>query len=135
MTAARLSAVALVIDDYDRAIRFFCHGLGFALLADEDQGHKRWVQVAPAGGGAALVLARAETAAQRAAIGNQAGGRVWLFLTTDDFARDQAAILAAGGVFEEAPRQEVYGTVAVWRDLWGNRWDLIEPARPAPPKA
>ena len=122
-----IGALALVVPDYDQAIRFFCAGLGFRLTADIDQGHKRWVTVQPAGGGVALVLAEARGARQQAAIGDQAGGRVWLFLHTDDFARDAARIVAAGGVFEEAPRSEDYGTVAVWRDPWGNRWDLLQP--------
>ncbi len=126
MSDARLGAVALVVPDYDAAIFFFVGVLGFRLTADIDQGHKRWVTVEPPGGGVQLVLARAEGEAQRAAIGNQCGGRVFLFLETDDFARDHARMLAAGIAFEEAPRIEPYGTVAVWRDPFGNRWDLIE---------
>ena len=122
-----IGALALVVPDYDQAIRFFCDGLGFTLTADIDQGRKRWVTVQPAGGGVQLVLARATGARQSAAVGDQAGGRVWLFLHTDDFARDAARIVAAGGVFEEDPRVEEYGTVAVWRDPWGNRWDLLQP--------
>lgn len=124
--SARLAAVALVVPDYDPAIAFFCTVLGFALVQDIDQGHKRWVTIAPPGGGSHILLARAETADQRAAIGHQAGGRVWLFLETDDFARDHARMQAAGVRFEEAPRHEPYGTVAVWRDPFGNRWDLIQ---------
>ncbi|WP_426031684.1 VOC family protein [Cypionkella sp. TWP1-2-1b2] len=123
-----IGSFALVVPEYDKAIRFFCDGLGFLLTADIDQGHKRWVTVQPAGGGVQLVLAKAVEARQLAAVGDQAGGRVWLFLHTDDFARDAARIVAAGGVFEEAPRHEEYGTVAVWRDIWGNRWDLLQPA-------
>ena len=123
---AHLAAVALVVPDYDPAIAFFCGVMGFTLTADVIQGTKRWVTVQPPGGGAALVLARAEGPAQLAAIGNQSGGRVWLFLDTDDFARDHAHMLAAGVHFEEEPRQEPYGTVAVWRDPFGNRWDLIQ---------
>ncbi len=122
----RIGAVALVVPDYDEAISFFVTTLGFRLTADIDQGNKRWVTVAPPGGGCALVLARAAAEEQRAAIGNQCGGRVFLFLETDDLARDHARMLAAGVVFEEAPRRESYGTVAVWRDPFGNRWDLIE---------
>jgi len=125
---SRITAVALVVPDYDPAIRFFCDVLRFRLVEDVDQGSKRWVTVEPAGGGVRLVLARAEGDRQVAAVGDQAGGRVWLFLQTDDFTGDHARMLAAGVVFEEAPRHEVYGTVAVWRDPWGNRWDLIEPA-------
>ncbi len=123
----RITAVALVVPDYDAAIRFFCDVLGFALIDDIDQGRKRWVTVEPVGGGLRLVLAQAEGAAQQAAIGNQAGGRVWLFMQTDDFARDHARMTAAGVVFEEVPRHEPYGIVAVWRDPFGNRWDLIQP--------
>jgi predicted enzyme related to lactoylglutathione lyase len=123
----RLKALALVVPDYDAGIAFFT-ALGFTVTADQDQGRKRWVTVCPPGGGPDLVLARADTADQRAAIGNQAGGRVFLFLQTDDFARDADRITAAGGVFEETPRNEPYGRVAVWRDPFGNRWDLIEPA-------
>lgn len=127
----RLGAVAIVVPDYDSAIAFYTRSCGFALTADIDQGHKRWVTVQPPGGGAHLVLARAETAAQSAAIGNQAGGRVWLFLHTDDFRRDHARMTAAGVLFEEPPRAEPYGMVAVWRDPFGNRWDLIEYHLPA----
>lgn len=128
MTGARLAAVALVVPDYDAAIAFYCGGLGFTLVEDIPQGAKRWVTVEPPGGGARLVLARAEGPAQEGAVGNQAGGRVFLFLRTDDFARDHARFLAAGARFEEAPRHESYGTVAVWQDPFGNRWDLIGPA-------
>jgi catechol 2,3-dioxygenase-like lactoylglutathione lyase family enzyme len=124
---AHISAIALVVPDYDVAIDFYVGKLGFHLTEDIDQGRKRWVTVEPPGGGPRLVLARAEGADQTAAIGNQAGGRVFLFLATDDFARDHAAMLAAGVTFEEAPRHEPYGSVAVWRDPFGNRWDLIGP--------
>ncbi|MEO6301259.1 MAG: VOC family protein [Paracoccaceae bacterium] len=123
-----MTAVALVVPDYDIAIAFFRDVMRFRLVEDIDQGSKRWVTVEPAGGGVRLVLARAENPRQFAAVGDQAGGRVWLFLQTDDFADDHARMLAAGVVFEEAPRHEVYGTVAIWRDPFGNRWDLIEPA-------
>lgn len=131
---AQIAALALVVPDYDPAIAFYVGTLGFRLVEDIPQerstgGAKRWVTVEPPGGGARLVLARAETEDQRRAIGNQAGGRVFLFLRTDDFARDHAAMLAAGIRFEEAPRREPYGTVAVWRDPFGNRWDLIGPNR------
>ena len=123
----RISALALVVPDYDAALAFYVGTLGFRLCEDIDQGRKRWVTVEPPGGGTRLVLARAEGAAQAAVIGNQAGGRVFLFLSTDDFARDHAAMTAAGITFEEAPRHEAYGTVAIWRDPFGNRWDLIGP--------
>ena len=125
--APRLTALSLIVPDYDPAIRFFCDGLGWRLHDDIDQGRKRWVTVAPPGGGFKLVLARAEGAEQQAGIGAQGAGRVWLFLETRDFAKDAARITAAGGQFEEAPRDEPYGRVAVWRDPWGNRWDLIQP--------
>lgn len=128
--ARRLAAVTLVVPDYDAAIAFYVGTLGFRLVADEVQDTgKRWVMVAPDGAvsGCALLLARGTDADQRRAIGNQAGGRVFLFLETDDFARDHARMLAAGVVFEETPRSEPYGTVAVWRDPFGNRWDLLQP--------
>lgn len=126
MIGARLGALALLVPDYDAAILFFTGVLGFRLTADIDQGRKRWVTVEPPGGGVSLVLARADGPEQRAAVGRQAGNRVFLFLETDDFARDHARMTAAGVLFEEAPRAEPYGTVAVWRDPFGNRWDLIE---------
>ena len=119
-----LAAVALLVPDYDEALAFFVDGLGWRCTADEAQGAKRWVTVAPPDGGPALVLARA-VGAQVPGIGRQFAGRVGLFLRTDDFARDAARIEAAGGTFEAPPRREPYGTVAVWRDPWGNRWDLI----------
>jgi catechol 2,3-dioxygenase-like lactoylglutathione lyase family enzyme len=125
--SARISALALVVPDYEAGLAFYVGKLGFRLVEDIDQGRKRWVTVEPPGGGVRLVLARAEGEAQVAAIGNQAGGRVFLFLETDDFARDHAMMLAAGVEFEEAPRHEPYGSVAVWRDPFGNRWDLIGP--------
>jgi catechol 2,3-dioxygenase-like lactoylglutathione lyase family enzyme len=122
----RISEVALLVRDYDEAIRFFTGALGFELLEDSALvGGKRWVRVAPPGGGAALLLARAAAPEQERAIGNQSGGRVFLFLETDDFAGDHARMSAAGVRFTEAPRQETYGTVAVFLDLYGNKWDLI----------
>ena len=126
MTGARLGALALLVPDYDAAIFFFVSVMGFRLTADIDQGRKRWVTVEPPGGGTSLVLARAEGPDQTEALGRQAGDRVFLFLETDDFVRDHAHMTAAGVLFEEEPRQETYGTVAVWRDPFGNRWDLIE---------
>ena len=126
MTGAHLGALALLVPDYDAAILFFVGVLGFRLTADRDQGRERWVTVEPPGGGVSLVLARADGPEQRAAVGRQAGDRVFLFLETDDFVRDHARMTAAGVLFEEAPRVEPYGTVAVWRDPFGNRWDLIE---------
>ncbi|OIQ33687.1 MAG: extradiol dioxygenase [Alphaproteobacteria bacterium MedPE-SWcel] len=122
-----LHAVSLVIPDYDAAISFYCGTLGWTLAEDVDQGHKRWVRILPPGATqGSLILARAETPTQQTVIGDQFGGRVGLFLATDDFARDHAAMVEAGVTFEEAPRHEPYGTVAVWRDPFGNRWDLIQ---------
>ena len=124
-----LAAVTLVVPDYDAGIAFYVGGLGFDLRADTPQGPgKRWVLVAPRDGSTGLLLARAASAAQRDAIGNQTGGRVAFFLTTDDFTGDAARMRAAGAIFEEEPRHETYGIVAVWRDPVGNRWDLIQPA-------
>ncbi|MDV7141859.1 VOC family protein [Tropicimonas sp. TH_r6] len=122
-----LSAVTLVVPDYDAAIAFYCGKLGWALLEDIPQGSKRWVTIAPEGSQCRFVLGRAEGAAQKAAIGNQTGGRVAFFLSTDDFASDHAAMRAAGVRFREDPRHEPYGIVAVWEDPFGNSWDLIEP--------
>lgn len=122
-----LHAVALVVPDYDEAIAFYCHTLGWQLAEDVDQGHKRWVRILPPGASqGSLILARAEGDAQQSAIGDQFGGRFGLFLATNDFERDHHAMQAAGVAFEEAPRHEPYGTVAVWRDPFGNRWDLIQ---------
>ena len=130
--ASRLAAVSVLVPDYDQAIAFYRGTLGFTLLEDTtlDDGDdpKRWVRVAPPGGGCCLLLARAATPSQRAAIGEQAGGRVFLFLETDNFARDYAAFQASGVCFTEEPRTERYGVVAVFKDPYGNRWDLIEPA-------
>lgn len=124
-----LGAVSVLVHDYDEAIAFFVGKLGFALSEDADMGGgKRWVRVTPRGGQTALILAKATTDAQRAAVGRQAGERVWLFLETDDFARDHAAWTAAGVRFREAPRHEAYGIVAVFEDLYGAPWDLIQPA-------
>lgn len=125
-----IAAVALVVADYDEAIAFFVGKLGFDLLEDTplpQEVAKRWVRVAPKGGGTALLLARAVNDTQRASIGNQTGGRVGFFLHTDDFARDHAAFLARGVRFHREPKRESYGTVAVFEDCSGNLWDLIEP--------
>ena len=123
-----IATVALVVADYDEAIAYYRDSLGFALIADTPLGDgKRWVVVAPAGGGARLLLAVADGPEQAARIGDQTGGRVGFFLETDDFARDHAAFTANGVRFVEPPRHEVYGSVAVFEDLYGNRWDLIEP--------
>lgn len=129
---AHLSAVTLLVRDYDDAIAFYVGTLGFDLSEDTDMGDgKRWVRVTPKGGQTSLLLARATNDQQRAQVGDQAGGRVWLFLETDDLIRDHAAWLAAGVHFSEAPRHEVYGKVVVFEDLYGNAWDLIEPAKDA----
>jgi catechol 2,3-dioxygenase-like lactoylglutathione lyase family enzyme len=129
--AQRITQVAIVVRDYDEAIRFYTEKLGFQLLEDTDLGvGKRWVRVGPAGAaaeaGTGLLLARATTDEQALRIGNQTGGRVFLFLETDNFARDHRAMLERGVKFIEAPRQESYGTVAVLVDLYGNKIDLIE---------
>ena len=123
-----LSLVSLVVADYDEAITFFTRALNFELSEDTPLANgKRWVVVRPAGGvGSGLLLARADGPAQTARIGDQTGGRVFLFLETDDFERDRARMIAAGVRFVEAPRHETYGVVAVFEDLCGNRWDLIQ---------
>jgi catechol 2,3-dioxygenase-like lactoylglutathione lyase family enzyme len=122
----RLSTLSILVPEYDAGIAFFVGQLGFNLIEDTDQGHKRWVKVAPKGAETAFLIAKATTPEQIAAIGNQGAGRVWLILETDNFTRDHAAYVAAGVAFEEAPRHEPYGTVAVFADPFGNRWDLIE---------
>ena len=126
--------VALVVRDYDEAIDWYRNALGFALLEDTDLGGgKRWVRMAPSeDAGFSLLLAKAANATQAAAVGNQHGGRVGFFLHSSDFARDHARLAAAGAQFEETPRHEAYGTVVVFRDLYGNRWDLIGPRDGAP---
>ncbi len=127
--------VALLVRDYDEAIAWYRDALGFALLEDTDLGAgKRWVRMAPAhDAGFSLLLAKAVTPQQQAAIGHQHGGRVGFFLHTGDFAGDHARLAAAGARFDQTPRREPYGMVVVFRDLYGNRWDLIEPA--AEPRA
>lgn len=126
----RIAHLTFLVRDYDEAIAWFTCVLGFGLVEDSDLGGgKRWVLVEASGGGARLLLARAATPEQAAHIGKQGGGRVFLFLETDDFARDHAAFAARGVRFLEAPRREAYGTVAVFEDLYGNKWDLIEPKR------
>jgi catechol 2,3-dioxygenase-like lactoylglutathione lyase family enzyme len=124
-----ISAITLLVPDYDEAIAFYAGRLGFVLLEDTDLGNgKRWVRIAPEGGGSALILAQAADPEQTAAIGHQTGGRVGFFLTTDDFDRDHAKMLAAGVTFLELPRAESYGKVAVFADPFGNKWDLLGPA-------
>jgi catechol 2,3-dioxygenase-like lactoylglutathione lyase family enzyme len=124
-----LSLVALVVPDYDLAVAFYVDAVGFTLVEDTDRGAgRRWVVVSPGAGSAGLLLAVAANDRQRAAIGNQTGGRVGFFLRTDDFGVTLARMQAAGVEFLEEPRHEDYGSVAVWQDPWGNRWDLLGPA-------
>ncbi|GHE41590.1 VOC family protein [Vulcaniibacterium thermophilum] len=131
-----IAHVALVVRDYDEALAFYVGKLGFRLIEDTHQPEqdKRWVVIAPPGSGegTTLLLARASTPEQARFVGNQAGGRVFLFLRTDDFWRDYRRMQAAGIRFVRPPSEQPYGTVAVFEDLYGTRWDLIEYARPAP---
>ncbi len=129
--------LTLIVRNYDEAVEFFTQKLGFRLLQDTPlPGNKRWLLVAPPGShGAALLLAEAATPEQSFAIGNQTGGRVFLFLHTDDFWRDYKAYQSRGVRFLETPREETYGTVAVFEDLYGNKWDLLQPAAPEEPAA
>lgn len=125
-----IGLVSLVVRDYDEAIAFFVDRLGFVLIEDLPvfEQSKRWVVVAPPGERESrLLLARASTPEQQARIGAQTGGRVFLFLYTDDFWRDYEGYKAKGIVFVREPKKEIYGTVAVFTDLYGNLWDLIEP--------
>ncbi|MEU1889926.1 VOC family protein [Streptomyces pristinaespiralis] len=125
-----IALITLVVRDYDEAIAFYTDALGFHLVEDTDRGDgSRWVVVRPAGSGTGtgLLLARAGNDDQRASVGAQTGGRVGFFLHTDDFARDHARMTAAGVRFLEEPRHEAYGSVAVFEDLYGNKWDLLEP--------
>lgn len=122
----RLAHVALLVPDYDDALAFFLR-IGFECREDTDLGGgKRWIRIAPRAGETDILLARATDAQQGATVGRQGGGRVWLFLETDDFDADYAKMQVAGALFEEPARREPYGCVAVWSDPWGNRWDLIE---------
>jgi catechol 2,3-dioxygenase-like lactoylglutathione lyase family enzyme len=125
-----IGQIAVVVRDYDEAIRFYVDTLGFELIEDSyvPEQKKRWVVVAPRGENSTrLLLARAVTEEQVSRIGNQTGGRVFLFLYTDDFWRDYRAYKAKGVVFVREPKEETYGTVAVFKDLYGNLWDLVEP--------
>jgi catechol 2,3-dioxygenase-like lactoylglutathione lyase family enzyme len=125
-----IAHIALVVRDYDEAITYFTQTLGFTLVEDtyQPEQDKRWVVVAPpgAGGGTTLLLARASTPEQARFVGNQTGGRVFLFLSTDDFWRDYQRMTAAGVPFVRPPTVAPYGMVAVFEDLYGNRWDLVE---------
>jgi catechol 2,3-dioxygenase-like lactoylglutathione lyase family enzyme len=125
-----LAAISMLVRDYDEAIAYYTEILGFALVEDSPLADsKRWVVVAPPGSAETrLVLARAVKPEEIGAIGRQGAGRVWLFLHTDDFWRDHRAYSTRGVKFCESPRQEPYGTVAVFEDLYGNRWDLLQPA-------
>ena len=127
MTAS-VAMTTLVVDDYDRAIAFYRDALGLKLVADTDMGGgKRWVVVAPPGATETRVLlAKASTPEQSARVGDQTGGRVFLLLHTDDFWRDYRRMEAAGATFCETPREEAYGTVVVFQDLYGNKWDLLQ---------
>jgi catechol 2,3-dioxygenase-like lactoylglutathione lyase family enzyme len=124
-----IASITLLVRDYDEAIAFFTQKLSFTLVEDTPlDEQKRWVRVTPPQStGTSVLLAKASTPAQLAAVGRQAGERVFLFLHTDDLQRDYAAMRAAGVTFHEAPRREGYGTVAVFEDLYGNLWDLLQP--------
>lgn len=126
--AQQIGCVALIVRDYDEAIAYFTQALGFQLVEDSDLGGgKRWVLVRPPGaGGTSLLLAKAVSQEQTSRIGDQTGGRVFMFLHTDAFWRDYESLRARGVRFMEEPRHEAYGTVAVFEDLYGNRWDLLE---------
>jgi catechol 2,3-dioxygenase-like lactoylglutathione lyase family enzyme len=125
-----LALVSLVVRDYDEALEFFVGKLAFVLVEDSyvPEQSKRWVVVAPPGsGGARLLLARASSEEQQSRVGNQTGARVFLFLYTDDFRRDYESYKSKGVVFVREPKEEAYGTVAVFKDLYGNLWDLLQP--------
>ncbi len=128
----RIALVTVVVRDYDEALRFYAGALGFDVVEDTVlRDTKRWLVVAPpGGGGTALLLARAADDAQGTRVGDQTGGRVAFFLHTDDFVRDHRRLTAAGVRFVEQPRREAYGTVAVFEDLYGNRWDLVAQYQP-----
>jgi catechol 2,3-dioxygenase-like lactoylglutathione lyase family enzyme len=125
----RIANIVLLVRDYDEAIAFYTHKMDFSLVEDTDLGGGvRWVRVMPPGAAeTSLVLAKADTPEEQAQVGCQAGGRVLMILFTDDFRRDYEAMHGKGVVFHEEPRDEVYGTVAVFGDLYGNKWDLLEP--------
>lgn len=128
-----IATISYVVKDYDEAINFFVEILGFELIEntclEQEQSGKRWVVVKPRGlAGCSLLLAKAVGHDQLSAVGNQTGGRVFLFLHTDDFKRDYDAMRAKGVVFTSPSRKEPYGTVAVFLDLYGNKWDLIQPS-------
>jgi lactoylglutathione lyase len=124
----RISNIALVVENYDDAINFYTEKLNFQLIQDTDLGGgKRWVQISPPNSnGTNILLAKASNDQQQQSVGNQAGGRVFLFLQTNDFWRDYQNMKAQGVEFTETPREEVYGTVVVFKDLYGTQWDLLE---------
>jgi len=127
----KIAQFALLVDDYDRAIDYYTTVLGFALVEDTKlTEEKRWVRVQPGPEGSAILLARAVDEVQLAAIGRQGAGRVWLFLHTDQFEQDHARLRAHGVKIINGPRSEPYGQVLVFEDMYGNKWDLIQPARP-----
>lgn len=126
--AQHLALLSLLVRDYDEALAFYVGKMGFSLVEDSELGGgKRWVVVAPGAAGTRFLLAKASDGQQAALVGGQGGGRVWLFLHTDAFEADHARLSAAGVKFLEAPRHEAYGSVAVFEDLYGNRWDLLQP--------
>ncbi|MBO9708976.1 MAG: VOC family protein [Caulobacter sp.] len=128
--AQHLALLSLLVDDYSRALDFYVGKMGFELVEDSDLGGgKRWVVVSPGSGGSRFLLAKASDERQVAAIGGQGGGRVWLFLHTDSFEADHSRLSAAGVRFLEEPRHEAYGSVAVFEDVYGNRWDLLQPRK------
>ena len=124
-----IAHISLIVDDYDKAIAFYTKKLDFTLQEDlKLDAHKRWVIVKPKGAqGTGILLVKATTTSQKAVIGNQTGGAVFLFLYTDDFWRDYNSMKERGITFQEVPREEPYGTVVVFNDLYGNSWDLLEP--------
>jgi catechol 2,3-dioxygenase-like lactoylglutathione lyase family enzyme len=131
----RLAAVALVVREYDKAIRYFVDKLGFTLAEDTDWGdRKRWVRVTPPGGGSDILLAKAIDDEQREYIGRAGGGRVMYFLHTSNFQRDYETMRAKGVLFTEQPRHEAYGWVVVFEDLYGNKWDLVGLTKDAQPE-
>ncbi len=127
----RLACVSIVVRDYDEAIKFYVETLGFTLTEDTfiPEQNKRWITVAPPGSDAQLLLARAVGDEQYSRVGNQTGGRVFLFLYTDDFWRDYNDYISNGVIFVRPPKEESYGTVAVFQDLYGNLWDLLQPKK------
>lgn len=129
-----IACVSLLVRDYDEAIGFYTRALGFGVVEDTAMGEgRRWVVLAPPGSdGARLLLAKAKDPGELAAVGRQAGGRVFLFLHTDDFSRDYAEMTRQGVTFNGAPREESYGTVVVFEDVYGNKWDLLAPSAPKP---